>query len=332
MVGLVLNRYYPSYRLTEEDVNMYLIIFGAGLNGRYFLKNCFNSLSLDYDKVFFYDNEASFWGQQIDGVEVLPYKAFCSLSLEDGISIVLASENWREMLDQCRSLGIDHKVIGTISLSLNPYWRLEDRVFTNYGWTKSRLFHKSIDNYEKPLPWYTYSAIEYLNEFDFSDKMVFEYGSGGSSLFWASKAKNCVSVEHDENWFQFVNERVFDNQRIVLRVTEHEYSNAILEEENDFDIVVIDGKWRDSCASAAVKKIRADGMIILDNADRAEWDDEYRKAVDVINGLGFFQIDFKGIGPCNDYAWVTSLFVSRSNRFKRLKQYSPSVPIGGIRG
>ena len=52
------------------------------------------------------------------------------------------------------------------------------------------------DRNKNYLPWFTYPAIEALSNWDLSDKRVFEYGSGFSTLFWASRAKEVVSVEH----------------------------------------------------------------------------------------------------------------------------------------
>ena len=46
-----------------------------------------------------------------------------------------------------------------------------------------------MDRDGNPLPWYTYPAIEYLRQFDYKDKKVFEFGCGFSSLFWALRAQ-----------------------------------------------------------------------------------------------------------------------------------------------
>ena len=35
-----------------------------------------------------------------------------------------------------------------------------------------------LDKDGNPIPWYTYPAIEYLSQFDYSDKEIFEYGCG----------------------------------------------------------------------------------------------------------------------------------------------------------
>ena len=39
-----------------------------------------------------------------------------------------------------------------------------------------------LDRNGNPIPWYTYPAIEYLSQFDYSRKTIFEFGCGNSSL------------------------------------------------------------------------------------------------------------------------------------------------------
>lgn len=57
-----------------------------------------------------------------------------------------------------------------------------------------------IDRDGNPIPWYTYPAIEYLSQFDVTDKDVFEFGCGNSSLFWADRARLVTSIEDNPDW------------------------------------------------------------------------------------------------------------------------------------
>mgnify|MGYP000216046892 CR=1 FL=1 len=74
-------------------------------------------------------------------------------------------------------------------------------------WQKEYAIERSID--EKvcadkdgtPIPWYTYPAIEYLSQFDYGGKRVFEYGCGYSSLFLAERAAKVISIEDNPEWF-----------------------------------------------------------------------------------------------------------------------------------
>ena len=66
-----------------------------------------------------------------------------------------------------------------------------------YGQYQTMSRWECVDKEKSKIPWYTYPAIEYLNNIDFTDKIVFEYGSGNSSFYWAGKAKFVYSVEHN---------------------------------------------------------------------------------------------------------------------------------------
>lgn len=57
-------------------------------------------------------------------------------------------------------------------------------IMQKYGWLKSFKTKMPIDAKGNPVPWYTYPAIEFLEQLDFTNKIVLEYGSGNSSLYW----------------------------------------------------------------------------------------------------------------------------------------------------
>jgi SAM-dependent methyltransferase len=61
---------------------------------------------------------------------------------------------------------------------------------------------------EAELPWMSYAVIDLLEDRLRPDAVVYEYGSGGSTLFFARRAAKVVSVEHDERWARAVNNRL----------------------------------------------------------------------------------------------------------------------------
>src|SRR5215470_11966850 len=78
---------------------------------------------------------------------------------------------------------------------------------SKYGYLKSAVRNSAIDASSEPLPWYTYPAIEFISQFDFSSKSVFEYGSRNSTLFWSRLSTSVTSVEHDPKWLEIVSSR-----------------------------------------------------------------------------------------------------------------------------
>lgn len=152
------------------------------------------------------------------------------------------------------------------------------------------------------MPWITYDAFNFLNATLPKNIRVFEYGSGGSTLYWAhSLNARCVSVEDSPKWFSIISEyldslpkafevdyRLVPPRHVIGRtapIDPHdpanyaddktpgysylEYVSQIDEFPNDyFDVVIIDGRARPSCIVHSLDKVRPGGMIVFDNADR----------------------------------------------------------------
>ena len=177
---------------------------------------------------------------------------------------------------------------------------------------------KSLNTKSEVLPWYTYPAIEYLSSLDFSESEVLEFGAGSSSVWWASRSKSVLAVEHNREWAETLQKKI-SNLHIEFASTESEYLNAGV--GNKFDVVIIDGVWRQECVDLAGTLLNENGIVILDNAD---WHPlAARKLREELNLL---QVDFHGFGPINDYTWTTSIFFKRSfncrSNTERLPQYS----------
>ncbi|NES92903.1 MAG: class I SAM-dependent methyltransferase, partial [Okeania sp. SIO2B9] len=84
------------------------------------------------------------------------------------------------------------------------------------GWIKSLMTGLPINYDSKPIPWYTYPAIEFIENKIASDFRVFEYGSGQSTLWWAERVLKVISVESNRNWFSYLQEKMPKNVEIIL--------------------------------------------------------------------------------------------------------------------
>lgn len=199
-----------------------------------------------------------------------------------------------------------------------------------YGQLESIEKWDSIDAQGNEIPWYTYPAIEYLNNLDFSKKTVFEYGSGNSSIYWAKKSKKVVSIESDKEWFSKVNDKKLSNQEIILVEESSLYESSIEVLNQKFDLIIIDGKRRIKCGEMIYEYLNITSeegcMIILDNSD---WYKDLAKYLK--EKFNFIQIDFHGFGPINNYTWTTSIFLSRNFNFKPKKQIQPLSSVGAIK-
>src|SRR5438477_3935780 len=64
------------------------------------------------------------------------------------------------------------------------------------------------------VPWFSYAAIDFLERFLKPEMSVVEYGSGGSTLFFAHRVKTVFSIEDNPQWFELVSERVKQEELI----------------------------------------------------------------------------------------------------------------------
>lgn len=78
--------------------------------------------------------------------------------------------------------------------------QLLNGILFQYGWLRSLRKGKPLDQSGNPIPWFTYPAIDFINQFDFADKAVFEWGAGQSTLFWSTRAQRIISIESDAKW------------------------------------------------------------------------------------------------------------------------------------
>jgi predicted O-methyltransferase YrrM len=185
-----------------------------------------------------------------------------------------------------------------------------------YALKKTIEEESCVDRDGNPIPWYTYPAIEYLLQLDFSDKRIFEFGAGNSTLFWANLSAEVVSVEDNKSWYKSLKKKIPSNVELKYKQLGEKYTSTILKEKGEFDVIIVDGRMRDKCCESAIQKIASGGLIILDNSDRASEYKEYSDAIRTLNKKDMIQVDFFGFGPINDYTWTTSIFFSRDFDFK----------------
>lgn len=195
-------------------------------------------------------------------------------------------------------------------------------LFSQNGYKLSCAMKRPIAADGSPIPWYTYPAVEFFNQLNVQGLNIFEYSSGNSSLYWAQKGANVYSVEHSPEWFEEMSQKSSSLKALTLATDRASYASTIHNYAIDFDIIIIDGVWRTDCAREALTRCGSDTLVLLDNSD---W---YTDVAAILRKNSFFQIDWNGFGPINQYAWTTSLFLPfKSPLTDRLKM---PTPIGGI--
>ena len=166
------------------------------------------------------------------------------------------------------------------------------------------------------LPWFSYAAIDFLDEYLQPHMKVCEYGSGGSTLFFARRAQSVFSIEDNAQWFNLVSERLRDKSigNVTLKLFPFDFKNPVGFENSEylhaipderFDIVVVDGseEWtriRPVCFEKAQSRVKENGIVVVDDSWRYP---EIRRR----HSAKRFKT-FQSVGPCRPGVTTTDVF------------------------
>ena len=238
---------------------------------------------------------------------------------------------------------------------MNRIDALEQQFLASTGWRRSVDQNAAVDAHG-PVPWFTYPAIRQLGRMVAPAWRVLEYGSGNSTLWWAARVAEVVSVEHDPAWAFRLRERIPANVSLSERVMDDpvgdEISDLLLLEyfpsgcfgvptedpTRNYRAGLLDAAYL-AYASVALEHPRGHfDVIVVDGMARAltAWvaarqvapgglivfDNsdraEYAAAYRWLESSGFARIDFWGLGPINPYEWCTSIFVRSLDAFREV--------------
>ncbi len=179
---------------------------------------------------------------------------------------------------------------------LSGYFRELSRFSSWYKFRNSRegtLYYK--------IPWLVFDSIDFLQNWLKPTMLVVEYGSGGSTLFFAQHVNKVSSLEHDREWFSITKAAIESDRlnnvdyKLIEPAADKSYEyksylnptdclsartefkgknfSSYVKAINEFkdkaiDLVVVDGRARQSCIAYSIPKIKKGGILLLDNADR----------------------------------------------------------------
>lgn len=109
-------------------------------------------------------------------------------------------------------------------------------------------------------------------------KHCLEWGCGGSTIYFPNKHRrlNWLSVEHNGNWVKKIEPFLPDNANVVW-VPENEWYVDSVKHSRIFDFILIDGLHRERCLEIARQIISEDGVILLHDAGRQEYQEFIEK-------------------------------------------------------
>lgn len=157
-------------------------------------------------------------------------------------------------------------------------------------------------------PWLAQGAILFLDQYLTKEMRVLEYGSGYSTIYFASRVAFVVSFEHYKEWYDRISME-FEALRLTnvdyhflppndptdfseehFRTVHPELKDFQLsrrfanyfEEVNSypdesFDVILIDGRARVESFFNSFPKLKKGGLAILDNSERERYEPIHQK-------------------------------------------------------
>lgn len=147
-------------------------------------------------------------------------------------------------------------------------------------------FRDTHSTTEMELPWFSFSAIRYLERKLTGSEVVYEYGGGGSTLFFARRVRRVVTVENDQEWLDELDGRLAARglKNVELIHASADFSDPASFAESDFalalpsdpaDVVLIDSydvspphPLRPKLFPYAEERVKPGGMVVLDDSSR----------------------------------------------------------------
>jgi hypothetical protein len=231
---------------------------------------------------------------------------------------------------------ITEYVKNLFNMSHQGAWGVTDklRMGAKYYLAWKHSLERGANPLSDGVPWITFEARDFLDAILTPNALVFEYGSGGSTLFYSARAQKVISVENDAEWsgrvrdtltnrgvrncdFRFVPSSKthngdgdpMDPQSYASSAEEysgHSFRQYVVTVDDFpdqfFDFVAIDGRARPSCIQHARAKVKIGGYLMLDNSERPS----YQPSVQLLSRWERRQ--FYGPGPYNAYFWETTFW------------------------
>ena len=161
---------------------------------------------------------------------------------------------------------------------------------------RKRFFEPKPWPLTEATPWMCDPAVEQLEKLVRPGARILEWGSGGSSIFFAEQGADVICIEHDRSWARLVRSEL-DRRGLSEPVTVNHidltanYVAVVDRLDGRFDLVVVDGRRRVECVDRARNRVAAGGWLVLDDSDRQA----YSLAVEQM--VGWHKLVLKGPRP-----------------------------------
>ena len=166
------------------------------------------------------------------------------------------------------------------------------------------------------LPWIAWPCIDFMADYVQPTHRVFEWGGGGSTLFFLKKGCRVTTVESSMEWVKELEQQIsalgaearnrWDLRFVAIagnsdrRVSEYIGQVAV---GAPWDLVMVDGWSRQKCLLEGMHYVKAGGVLVLDNANQ--------KQLESVPGVlrSWERHKFRGLGVARSWVTQTDAYV-----------------------
>ena len=171
------------------------------------------------------------------------------------------------------------------------------------------------------LPWIAWPCIDFMAAYLTPAHHVFEWGGGGSTVFFLEKGCRVTTVESSDEWIEQLEARVrampgdarsrWDLRRVPVIDNADPAIAEYIDQVNSggpWDLVMVDGWSRFKCLQAGLHTVKPGGMLVLDNANQKQFDS--------VPGVmqRWERHEFRGLGVARSWVTQTDAYVRRTDR------------------
>lgn len=127
-------------------------------------------------------------------------------------------------------------------------------------------------------PMMSEKETEIINGYIIPLDKCLEWGSGGSTIWFPENnpSVNWLSVEHNGNWVKKIADKLPQNASVIW-VPENEWYVDCVKHSGEFDFILIDGLQRERCLEIALEIVSKNGVILLHDSGREEYQEFIKK-------------------------------------------------------
>jgi|TARA_Y100000310_G_scaffold267413_1_gene279401 predicted O-methyltransferase YrrM len=120
--------------------------------------------------------------------------------------------------------------------------------------------------------WMSIDERNLVSKYLHYDKVMLEWGAGGSTQFFSKYVKRYISIEHEEEWYNKMKDcgaeihLVKNNspRTIPTKVEQFlDYVNYVDVLNEKYDLVLIDGRARPYCAQKVIPYLKRESIVFI---------------------------------------------------------------------